>query len=547
MQPLFYVVAFVITVYTLFLLSAIWYKWHSWRYPLPETGFIGGPPSMFVPFFREISFLMHCLRYPEIDFLAHVYRAFEGLETMYREKGAFRVWVGAHPFVMLSDPQAAEVLLTSNKHIEKAQSYELLHPWLGTGLLTSTGPKWRSRRKLLTPAFHFGILEDFVEVFDRQSQLLGQRIESEFGSARKPFDICNEASLCTLDIICETAMGVQLKAQRASQSAYVQAVHSVGASFIKRNTNPWLRPEFLFRMTSDGKAFYKALDVLHSFTRRVINERYISYKADMSSQEQQQTEVAGKRKKRAFLDLLIETHYQNPRALTLADIAEEVDTFMFEGHDTTAMGVSWCLYLLGHHPIWQQRIFEEIIEVMGTDLSAPITSKHLPRLKYLECAIKESQRLYPSVPLIGRRLRRDLPLRNRVIPAGSTILLLIMQLHRQPEIYPWPEEFMPERFYQKSQNESAQDHSDLAISHPYAYVPFSAGPRNCIGQRFALMEEKVVVANVLRRVEVRSLTPRDEVQVSINLVTRAAGGLKMCARSRQYDNTIDHSKKKSEV
>merc|ERR1719273_1268493 len=108
-------------------------------------------------------------------------------------------------------------------------------------------------------------------------------------------------------------------------------------------------------------------------------------------------------------------------------------------------------------------------------------------MKYLECCIKEALRLYPSVPIIGRDIEKDTYIDGQMVPKGTCVIVFVHNLHRNPIIWDKPEEFIPERFLESSKR------------HPYAYVPFSAGPRNCIGQRFAMMEEKTILSHVLRR------------------------------------------------
>uniref|UniRef100_A0A1B0DR40 Uncharacterized protein n=1 Tax=Phlebotomus papatasi TaxID=29031 RepID=A0A1B0DR40_PHLPP len=114
-------------------------------------------------------------------------------------------------------------ILGSPKHIDKSSDYNYLHPWLGTGLLTSSGVKWHSRRKILTPAFHFKILEDFIDVFSEQSSILASKLAVEV--EKESFNIFPYVTLCTLDIVCETAMGRQVNAQSNSDSEYVKAVY----------------------------------------------------------------------------------------------------------------------------------------------------------------------------------------------------------------------------------------------------------------------------------------------------------------------------------
>ncbi|GFG28601.1 hypothetical protein Cfor_08057, partial [Coptotermes formosanus] len=115
------------------------------------------------------------------------------------------------------------VVLKSSEHLDKSQIYEFMKDWLGTGLLTSTGEKWHTHRKMITPTFHFTILDSFVEVFSEKSEILISKLRKEVGS--QGFNICPYITRCTLDIICETAMGTPIHAQDDRGSDYVKAVH----------------------------------------------------------------------------------------------------------------------------------------------------------------------------------------------------------------------------------------------------------------------------------------------------------------------------------
>ncbi|GFR13953.1 cytochrome P450 4c3, partial [Trichonephila clavata] len=227
-----------------------------------------------------------------------------------------------------------------------------------------------------------------------------------------------------------------------------------------------------------------------------------------------------KRRKLALMDLLLEEHFKH-NSISEEGIREEVDTFTFEGHDTTSVGISWSLWLVGLHPWVQDRIHAELDDIFGDD-ERNITMEDLKNMKYLECVIKESLRLYPSVPAFGRMIRNDIKIENYIVPKGSICLVHTFLLHRDPEFFPNPEKFDPDRF--------TQDNS--VGRNPFAYVPFSAGPRNCIGQRFALMEMKTVLSSILRSYKVRSLDPRDRVLLLDELVLRPAKGLRVQVRKR---------------
>uniref|UniRef100_A0A670IPT6 Cytochrome P450 family 4 subfamily V member 2 n=1 Tax=Podarcis muralis TaxID=64176 RepID=A0A670IPT6_PODMU len=395
----------------------------------------------------------------------------------FRNVPLLQLWVGPLPYVILYHPDTIEVVLSSSKHITKSRPYEFLHPWLGKGLLTSTGGKWRSRRKMLTPTFHFTILEDFLEVMNEQANILVQKLEKHVD--KEPFNCFFYITLCALDVICETAMGKSIGAQHNKDSEYVRAVYRMSVLIQERQKSPWLWPDFLYHMSRDGREHYRNLKILHSFTDNVIAEKA----QELKNQEQHRSnavsngEQSGHKVRRAFLDMLLNATDDDGKKLSYLDIREEVDTFMFEGHDTTTAAMNWCIYLLARHPEAQRKVHHELDEIFG-----------------------------------GFR-----------VPKGVDALILPFALHRDPDVFPEPEEFRPERFFPEN----------AAGRHPYAYVPFSAGPRNCIGQRFAQMEEKTILATILRRFSVESAQRRDQLDLVGELILRPDKGIWIQLKKRK--------------
>ncbi|GFU28004.1 cytochrome P450 4c3 [Nephila pilipes] len=437
-----------------------------------------------------------------------------GFNFLHKKEGFHCVWFGPNPVITMFSPEIIELVLSSNTSLEKSFEYSFLHRWLGLGLLTSTGTKWRTRRKLLTPSFHFKILDDFLPTFNDQSLFLVKKLKSM--QHEEFVDISPLVILCTLDIVCETVMGASIGAQKGENLEYVSAVHNLGDFFNQRTVRPWLWLDCLFSLSSSGRGFDKDLHILHSFTEKVIREK----KAERKSKPLRKVEVREddlrSKKRLALMDLLLDMH-MNEQQLSENDIKEEVDTFMFEGHDTTAMGIAFALHSIGLYPDIQEKIHEELDAIFGDDDERHVTMDDTRNMKYLECTLKESQRLYPSVPMIGRKLNEDIQYKDWMIPKGTTLHCNIHSLHRSEDIFPNAEVFDPERFLpENSQNR-----------HPYAYIPFSAGPRNCIGQKFALLEEKVVISNILRHFKVVSLDPRDKIQVKIEFTLRPAVPLRL--------------------
>uniref|UniRef100_A0A672QDV2 Cytochrome P450 4V2 n=1 Tax=Sinocyclocheilus grahami TaxID=75366 RepID=A0A672QDV2_SINGR len=418
-----------------------------------------------------------------------------------------KVWVGPVPFLILYHAENIEVVLSNSRHLDKSFAYRFLHPWLGTGLLTSTGEKWRNRRKMLTPTFHFSILSDFLEVMNEQTDILIQMMQKHIDG--EPFNCFSYITLCALDIICETAMGKKIYAQSNSDSEYVQSVYKMSDIITKRQRAPWLWPDWIYNMLEEGKEHSRRLRILHSFTASVIKERSKSMSSEPDSDSDQ-----GPRKRQAFLDMLLKTTYEDGENLSHDDIQEEVDTFMFEGHDTTAASMNWALHLIGSHPEVLKAVQAELQEVFGSS-DRHVGVEDLKKLRYLECVIKESLRIFPSVPLFARSICESCQINGFKVPKGVNAVIIPYALHRDPRYFPEPEEFRPERFL--PENSKGR--------HPYAYIPFSAGPRNCIGQRFAMMEEKVILATILRHFDVEACQSREELRPLGELILRPEKGI----------------------
>ena len=218
----------------------------------------------------------------------------------------------------------------------------------------------------------------------------------------------------------------------------------------------------------------------------------------------------GIKEKKAFLDYLLEENIKNENVIDEKGIQEEVDTFMFEGHDTTAVSIVWALYLLGLNKTAQNKVHEELDSIFGDDHDRQITTEDISKLKYLECCIKESMRIIPTVFMVGRQVINNLKIGEYNIPKGTTVNIDFYSLHHDPQQFPQPEKYIPERFLPENSSKR----------HPFAFVPFSAGPRNCIGQKFAFHEMKIILADILRNFQIKSLDPIDKIVYKVELVVR---------------------------
>ncbi|XP_023309753.1 cytochrome P450 4V2-like isoform X2 [Anoplophora glabripennis] len=381
-------------------------------------------------------------------------------------------------------------------------------------LTSTTSAKWRSRRKMITPSFHFTILTQFIKTFESVGDNFIAKLEKLVG--KPSVDIYPWVSLCTLDIICEAVMGTSVNALDHGDSEYVHSVKTMCAIVMDRVFTPFHKS--LYPLTPNYFREKKALKVLHSHTDKVIDKKINSKSAESVSDSE---DFGGKRKV-AFLDLLLESTIDG-KPLTRADLREEVDTFMFEGHDTTASAITFALYTLATNPDVQQKVVEEQKTIFGSNQKAYVTASDLQNMKYLELVIKETLRLYPSVPIIGRKLNEDVKWDDITLPKGQAITLFIFGIHRSPKYFPDPLKFIPERF------------ENYEGKEPFSYIPFSAGPRNCIGQKFAMMELKTTLSKVIRNFELRPSTPEHVLLLAPETILLSKNGVRISINRRKWE------------
>ncbi|XP_018059207.1 PREDICTED: cytochrome P450 4C1-like [Atta colombica] len=421
------------------------------------------------------------------------------------------IWAFFVPIVFIRHPDDLKTILSNPKHIKKSFFYDNIKPWLGTSILTSEGTKWQLQRKILIPTFHFDILTQFVEIFEKESKNMIKSLKNAEGTVVK--DLSSFISEYTLNSICETAMGVSLKDFNEFQQQYRKAIHRMSELCAYRATRQWLHFDWIFSLTPKGREQAKILNILHGFTERIIAERKLYHeqtngqylKNDDTSIEEDDTKLIGKRRKKlAMLDLFIAASREG--LMTDLEIRQEVDTIMFGGHDTIAGSLSFILALLAEHKDIQDRVRNEV-DIAMQENENKLTMKFLHQLSYLERCIKEALRLHSVAFFISRVCGEDVKLQSYLIPAGTVLHININGVHTDPNFWPNPEVFDPDRFLPER----------IRNRHPYSYIPFSAGSRNCIGQRYAMLQMKMMVASLIHNFYLESVDYIKDIRFQINI------------------------------
>ncbi|TRY93660.1 hypothetical protein DNTS_001115 [Danionella cerebrum] len=421
---------------------------------------------------------------------------------------AFPLWFGPSLSILnIHHPSYVKTLLTTTEPKDD-YAYKFFIPWLGDGLLVSAGQKWFRHRRLLTPGFHYDVLKPYIKLISDSTKVMLDKWDV-YAKSEESFELFQHVSLMTLDSIMKCAFSCSSDCQTdRGKNPYIQAVYDLCHLVNLRFRMFPYHNKIIFHLSPHGYQFRKAASIAHSHTVHHLKQRQDLKKMTDSPEKTRQaphgTDVIRKRKavlkmereqglvknKRYldFLDILLSARDEHEQGLSDEDIRAEVDTFMFEGHDTTASGVSWIFYNLACNPEHQEKCREEILQTLdGRDT---FEWEDLNKIPYTTMCIKESLRLCPPVPGISRKLTKPLTFFDgRTVPEGVIIGVSIYGTHMNSTIWENPYKFDPLRFLPEN----------VAARSPHAFVPFSAGPRNCIGQNFAMNEMKVAVAQTLRK------------------------------------------------
>ncbi|KAJ8915094.1 hypothetical protein NQ315_014349 [Exocentrus adspersus] len=405
----------------------------------------------------------------------------------------YKTRVFSFVFVGIMTPEDMEKVINSKANNVKGVMYHLFTDWLGDGLLVSHSEKWKSRRRLLTPAFHFTILQEFLNIFNIEAENLVKEIEK---SCKEPYiDVVKPITEFTLCSIVETSMGIKMNEQKSAES-YKQALIDLNTIFIHRLARPWLLIKPVYKFSQVYKEEQNLVNVMHTFSNNVIEERKKTFDVNDNTYSI--------KKRQAMLDLLLAAQRSG---IDIDDdgIREEVDTFLFGGHDTTAMCICYTLMALANEPHIQEEIVKEIHEILG-DSGNPPTYSELQQMSYMERCIKESLRLYPSIPMVSRIAGEDIKTHSGyTIPKGANVCMFIYDMHRSPDLWPNPLKFDPDRFLPEN----------IRGRHPYAFIPFSAGSRNCIGQKYGFLEVKTALCSILRKFRLEPVDTPESVKYSV--------------------------------
>ena len=404
--------------------------------------------------------------------------------------------IAHHRATLIRRPEHIHHVLVENhaNYGKQTSGIKALRRVIGNGLVTSEGDFWRRQRRIAQPSFHHKRIAGLAKVMGQCAEDLSGDW-AQLGDGPHPID--HAMMQLTLRIAGLALLGVDVG---ASASAVGPALTTLLAMGQKDSYSAFLMP--LWVPTARNRRFKEALAVLDELVYGIIAAR----RTDGDAHDD-------------LLQMLVDARDEETgEGMSDQQLRDEVMTMFLAGHETTANALTWTWWLLHDHPEVAARLRQEADDVLG---GCTATFEDLPRLEYTERVIKESMRVRPPVWMTSRSVNDDDEIDGFRIPAGSRVLICPYFTHRHPELWPDPDRFDPDRFA-----------PELVKARPkHAYLPFGAGPRICIGNAFAMMEAKIILATLVQRFE---LTLADGVEVVPEpvIVLRPKGGLPMHVRAR---------------
>ncbi|XKL64937.1 hypothetical protein PGB90_005023 [Kerria lacca] len=460
-----------------------------------------GPPSLPI-----LGNALQFLGAPK-DILLHF------MKLMEKYKSPFKLRLMYKQYVIIFDPEDFQTV--ANKILQKDCNYNFIKDMLGDGIFTSEIHKWKRNRQILNPAFNPHVLFDsFLKIFNEKNALLVQILKKELDTG-KHFDLWPYIILTSVKTISgkiiETTLGKTKNFSENELQNFIEAVMKSTKVVSERFYKMWMHSSVIFNIYKYFKGYGKIFDAVHQYPLKML---YAKLQQKQETKLFVETDESLEKPLRNFIEILLDM--RNKNIFTEQHIKDEIISIMFGGSETTAVTNSFLLLMLAIHQQIQDKVYNELYEVFGDSDRLP-TRDDLTKLTFLEQCIKETLRRFSIVPIIIRQSDEDIQIKNYVIPKRTSIVLSILGIHLNPNIYANPFEWNPNNF----------DPDKVASRHKCSFVAFSTGQRGCIGQKYAWLSMKAQISTILRNYKFSTDLTMDDMQLDVDLLIRNISGYKV--------------------
>ena len=429
-------------------------------------------------------------------------------------------------FLVISDPQAAKHVLRSSDNpqrpiYEKGLVAEVSKFLFGEGFAVAGGDQWRVRRKAVGPALHKEYLQVMINrVFAPSALHLVYKLETAARSG-EAIDMEANFSQLTLDIIGKAVFNYDFDSL-TTNSPVIQAVYTSLKETEQRATDvlPYWKVPFLCNFIPRQRKAQEAVALIRATTEELIAKCKAMVDAENDAASFDQENYINDSDPSVLRFLLA-----SREEVSAVQLRDDLLSMLVAGHETTGSALTWTLYLLAQNPACMKQAHEEVDRVLK-DSPAPTTFAEYQQLKYVLRCINESMRLYPHPPVLLRRaMVPDTLPGGYSVPVGQDVMISVYNIHRSPAVWNEPDAFRPERFGPLDGPVPNEQNTD------YKYIPFSGGPRKCVGDQFALMEATIALATILKHYDFELKTGHD-VGMTTGATIHTLNGLYMHVKKR---------------
>ncbi len=417
------------------------------------------------------------------------------LRRMVRESDVCGMHFGPFPGILFNKPEHIHSILVEHAYdFDKGLAvHNTFRPVIGDGILSSEGDFHRRQRKLMSPPFQPRHIASYAEIMGQY----GEQIQQTWSDG-SIIDVNHQMTNLTMSIIGKALFDADV----FTEIDELGVAMTVTTEYVAHATSVLFPPPYNWPLPRNRRT-HKAVRVLRDYIQHFIDER-----------RNCPTE------RNDLLSILLQARDEDGKPISDEQLMAECLTLFGAGHETTATALSWTWYLLCQHPEVYQKVQLEVDSILQ---GRTPTYEDLARLPYCLQVFKEAMRLYPPAYLLSRRALCEVEIDGYQIPKNRVVLYAPYTLHRREEYFPEPEKFDPERFIPEREKQLPR----------YAYLPFGAGPRICIGMYFAMMEGHLLLATLAQRVNFSLVPGQTIVPDPIHHLTLRPGGeLKVLVKRR---------------
>ncbi|XP_025088068.1 uncharacterized protein LOC112560422 [Pomacea canaliculata] len=396
----------------------------------------------------------------------------------------FGIYSGRQPLLVTTDLDILKEVLVKDfsRFTDRFDKFELLPKEIQANLFVIGGADWKRVRTLLTPTFSSGKLKLMENYIDRCSMELTENLEEAIRKGER-IDTKKYFGAYTLDVISSTAFGIQMNSQKDLNDPFVKDV----ASVMEEATSS---SGLLTILAASVQSLVPLLRLLaiHLFPLTRWNSLLGNINRIIEERKQKRTNA-----RTDFLQMILNyeetegSKKEQIKSLSRTEVIAQVFVFFADGYDTTSIAIQFLAYNLACCPEVQEKVVQEIKSQIGDDKP---TYESLAKLSYLDSVLQETLRMFPPVNIVNRMASEEVTIKGVTIPKGAGVVVPIANVMRDPEYFPDPDEFKPDRFIESADG----------VVNPFSNLAFGFGPRQCIGMRLALLEIKMAMVHVLRKI-----------------------------------------------